>query len=275
VRKLEILAVLCIATGSTAAAAAEPSSWTGFNVGASVGFKSISNDWNTTELLARELGPAALGPFGLDPSDFDLNASSMRQHDYEQNSPQIGIFGGYDYQIGNSFVVGVLGDFSADFGSAQTAYIPGTANLLRGGPGAVPTDDSVKISSDWDLSLRARAGILVEPGTLLFASAGWAGQERTIKVDCTLTTTANTWCSNTGNQKTDSSETLSGWTVGVGVESLIGAHWSVRAEYRYADFGRDSETILTGGDPTPNGDAVRADIETTAHIVNIGIAYRF
>jgi opacity protein-like surface antigen len=61
----------------------------------------------------------------------------------------------------------------------------------------------------------------------------------------------------------------------MGVETMISEHWSVRAEYRYTDYGSDTESFLTGGTPTPNGDSVVAELGTTAHSFSIGIAYRF
>ena len=35
--------------------------------------------------------------------------------------------------------------------------------------------------------------------------------------------------------------TRAGWTLGGGVEYAVNPHWSVRGEYRYADFGRLGE----------------------------------
>jgi outer membrane immunogenic protein len=61
-----------------------------------------------------------------------------------------------------------------------------------------------------------------------------------------------------------------GWTVGAGLEGLIVPNWSLKAEYLYVDLGKHA--IFTG---TVLGGPVPQSFETTAHIVRVGLNYRF
>ena len=56
-----------------------------------------------------------------------------------------------------------------------------------------------------------------------------------------------------------------GFTIGGGAEVMIADRWSLRAEYLYADYGK--ETLTLGGVP------IRSDFET--HNLRFGFAYSF
>jgi outer membrane immunogenic protein len=60
-----------------------------------------------------------------------------------------------------------------------------------------------------------------------------------------------------------------GWTAGGGVEYAITDNWSVRAEYRYTDFGRVSDPLVAslGGDT--------ATTHLTDNRVQVGFSYKF
>jgi outer membrane immunogenic protein len=62
-----------------------------------------------------------------------------------------------------------------------------------------------------------------------------------------------------------------GWMVGLGVEHAFWDNVSAKIEYNYLDFGKKTETVTgTGGlvaDP--------ADIRLYAHLVKLGLNYRF
>ena len=76
---------------------------------------------------------------------------------------------------------------------------------------------------------------------------------------------------------TDSfSNTRVGWTVGGGLEYAITNNWSVRAEYRYTDFGSTNE-VLAHSYPGFNGDIVGAVLHArlTENRVQVGFSYKF
>jgi opacity protein-like surface antigen len=71
-----------------------------------------------------------------------------------------------------------------------------------------------------------RAGILLNDETLLYGGGGW--------------TLAHVEARNlTDNPFFQPVETFlaDGWTAGVGVERKLASNWSIRAEYRYTNFG--------------------------------------
>ena len=65
----------------------------------------------------------------------------------------------------------------------------------------------------------------------------------------------------------DYSETLTGWTVGGGVEYAFTDNLIGRVEYRYTDFGDAQSTI-----PLLPGNA---KVDLDSHTVRLGIAYKF
>lgn len=62
------------------------------------------------------------------------------------------------------------------------------------------------------------------------------------------------------------STTRAGWTVGAGVEYAIDNNWSVRAEYRYTDYGRFNVGFFPLGS---------ANTRFKENAVRVGVSYRF
>jgi outer membrane immunogenic protein len=66
------------------------------------------------------------------------------------------------------------------------------------------------------------------------------------------------------------SHTQAGWTIGGGIEYAVTGNWSIRAEYRYADFGHLA-------DPTPFafGFGSFVNHHETENAVRAGFSYKF
>jgi outer membrane immunogenic protein len=66
------------------------------------------------------------------------------------------------------------------------------------------------------------------------------------------------------------STTRTGWTIGGGIEYAVTGNWSIRAEYRYADFGHFA-------DPTPFafGFGSFVNHHETENAVRAGFSYKF
>ena len=63
-----------------------------------------------------------------------------------------------------------------------------------------------------------------------------------------------------------------GWMVGGGLEhALGGSNWSIKAEYNYNHFGKDSFDFC----PVGGGACVVAEVKQHIHLVKVGINYRF
>jgi outer membrane immunogenic protein len=160
--------------------------------------------------------------------------------------PIVGAHFGYNHQLGN-LVVGVEADANARFGSSDFFYQPMVS----------PFDELFipGLHLNGDASLRARLGVLLTSRTLVYATGGVAFGHVKTKGNITLDPTLNGW--------------QTGWTVGAGVEYAIDTNWSVRAEYRYTDYGTDR----TCAGFTSSTDCGSVDL--TDHKVAIGVSYRF
>ena len=66
------------------------------------------------------------------------------------------------------------------------------------------------------------------------------------------------------------SHTRTGWTVGGGIEYAVTGNWSIRAEYRYVDFGR-----FTDATPFTFGFGSFVNHHLTENAVRAGFSYKF
>jgi outer membrane immunogenic protein len=150
---------------------------------------------------------------------------------------------GYNYQV-NQWVLGIEG--SVDGTSISKTFIPGGAFGV-----------SYTTSAPIQGSIRGRLGLAWDR-VHLYATGGaaFAG------VDATYASALGT---------VSQSSTRVGWTVGGGIEYAVTNNWSVRAEYRYSDFGSYSHSpagVFIGGPATVNR-------HFTQNQVQVGFSYKF
>jgi outer membrane immunogenic protein len=275
------IAIAILAAAPAAAADMPPAppppavdNWTGLYAGVSIGGRFSDSNWTTTCLsqgapggagcpinLARN---AALFPLS---NPAGLSSATLRPS----------VYLGYNWQIGN-WVVGAEGDIAWGQSSNDMKGIPGAENLaLTGSPGA----DTATIKSTWDGSLRARAGLLVVPNVLLYATGGasWIHMEASAFCGSIRPTG---WCAGPvgpgSNLGTESGVTTTrvGWTAGAGAEALLWSNWLMRIEYRYADYGTLDFTLFPGAGACGAGcDTIAANATLTTHTVLVGFAYKF
>jgi outer membrane immunogenic protein len=150
------------------------------------------------------------------------------------------VFAGADYQFADQALVGVMGDLT-------WSGLSTTATTAVGGALATVTS---KENMAW--SLLARLGFLPTPSTLIYAAGGYTG--------ATFNTTASAVAGGT-SAVLSQDNSLSGWTVGPGVEMRISDGWSTRIEYRYTQFAQGS---TNGVSYQPSTQTVRA-----------GLSYKF
>jgi outer membrane immunogenic protein len=130
-------------------------------------------------------------------------------------------------------------------------------------PGTPNGDSRGETDSDFYTTLRGRVGVALDCW-LVYATGGGIGlnyTKRFIDDNAALP----------GSGLIDARDTDFNWgyTVGGGIERLIGKHWSVKAEYLYFKVGDDHFSGVTGG--TKYG----FDAETQGHIVRAGLNYKF
>lgn len=110
-------------------------------------------------------------------------------------------------------------------------------------------------------ALTGRIGFVTGP-TLLYAKGGIAFLNAEVNVDdgcfdapCGGSTLA-----------VNREESLTGWTIGGGIEHAVSANWTVKAEYMYYDFGTvDAEGI------TSDLETTRWQHDVTAHTLKFGV----
>ncbi|MBX9989720.1 outer membrane protein [Phreatobacter oligotrophus] len=141
-----------------------------------------------------------------------------------------GLTAGYNWQM-NSLVLGLEADLGlSGLRNATTAFCCFT-------------------NQKWDSSLRGRAGFAVDRA-LFFVTGGLAvsgiqAGEPGFSVGNTVT--------------------RAGWTVGAGVEGALTPNWTVKAEYRYADYGR---WVGYGG-------GLPHQVTLRSHSLRLGVNYLF
>ncbi|WP_244625992.1 outer membrane protein [Bradyrhizobium betae] len=234
-------------------------SWSGFYAGLSLGARWAANDWQTSD-IAPNFGAGTFVPTGGTGGAIESVAA------------RFGGYLGYNAQISRSWVAGVEADFGWADNKKTTSPVPGTAGLFFGTPLVGLPSGTVK--ETWDGSLRGRLGYLIGPATLVYGSGGVAWHRIELNANC-APVPGNSFCFNTPHNETYAS-TRVGWTVGGGVEHMIGGNWLARVDYRYADFGTWTQTFFTaGGVGIAFDDRFTARIKDRTHTATVGIAYRF
>jgi outer membrane immunogenic protein len=226
--------------------------WTGFYVGANVGWAGSTDTLKNT---GTDTGAGGFGTFlglGGIPGNVNMN--------------QTGFIGGgqigYNWQVWPNWVLGIEADLEGVNAKASNAFSspPGV------GLPAISTAYSRELDSLG--TVRGRLGYLWYPSLLFNGTGGLAYGQNKLASAATCPTLAPP-C-NTANQV---SNTSAGWTLGAGAEWKLAAAWSVRAEYLYVDFGSHSNTIsyTYGG----NVSTLTSTVRERDNIVRFGVNYMF
>jgi len=228
----------------------QPRNWTGLYLGASGGMRREHHTWTTNSFLGLAM---------MVPNSEAFNDTSAR----------FGGFLGYNLQLNSKVVAGIEADIAWGKTKSNTNLIPGTwVGLAPLFPG-LPTDTS-SFETAWDASLRARIGALIMPDTLVYLTGGMSWQRITAQATCDenfgLVCVS---ASHVDTQKT----TLTGWTFGAGVESILAGGWTGRIEYRYSQYGDFNHLFIpvTGCFCDGNLDTT---ISLSTHTFLAGIAHK-
>jgi outer membrane immunogenic protein len=277
-----IAALLCFATIGSAAAAEVPFSWTGFYVGGNIGYS-----WGRSATTVPLSDPVA-----------GILSSGSPRGDLD------GVIGGgqfgYNWQV-TSWVFGLEADIqgSGQNGSTTTSCAGGSAAgttlaALSGActtghvgdttpfnTAALPVTDNLSQKLEWFGTFRGRIGHTVTPTLFPYVTGGLAyGQVSTTDV---VSGTNITGPQNTNvvvltpvSGSFSSRSTRVGWTIGTGLEGVIGRNWTARIEYLYVDLGSVSGTFVTPIVTTSGAfltSSYRSHI--TDNILRVGINYKF
>lgn len=235
-------------------------SWTGFYAGASIGARVVDSTWTSTSVAPNLV---AAGTLSVDPNPIGS---------FDSAAARLGGYLGHDWLIAPTWIAGVEADVG--YANARDSRIPI--------PGTLQNDTVVvfsyinqpqgTVATTWDASLRGRIGYLITPDILVFAAPGVALQRIKIAAQCYASGGATDWC--TVPHDESFSKTRVGWTIGGGVERMIG-RWIARAEYRYADFGTVRHTFFNFDPAVPFDDRLTANVKVQTHTASFGLAYRF
>jgi opacity protein-like surface antigen len=199
-----------------------------------------------------------------------------------------GLHLGYNHQFDNRWVVGLEG--SVDGTDLSKHSILGVSNNAIFGNGCFNltfacfnygygASVDTKISSDVQGALRGRLGYAWN--RLLFYGAGGVAlanfnHQSNLSGAMPDSNPAN-WFTNPDSifyyaAGRDSSSLRLGWTLGGGLEYAINSNWSVRADYRYTDFGRIVEQPIANSD---GGEWFSGNRHIAQNQLQVGFSYRF
>jgi outer membrane immunogenic protein len=228
--------------------------WTGFYVGGNVGY-SWGNSDNSTTITRFNTGLPLPGTLnGTNTSSNNVN----------------GVIGGgqfgYNWQMQN-WLFGLEADIQ---GSGERGSSAITCLGCSDDNSPIVTNLTQRL--DWFGTVRGRIGGLVTPTVLLYGTGGLAYGE--VNVGGTASGNVNSLTvAIPGN-----SSTRAGWTLGAGVEGVIGGGWTAKLEYLYMDLG-----TVSGGPIPLTGILVPvrtvAGLSYSSHftdnIVRVGVNYHF
>ncbi|TPM35800.1 outer membrane beta-barrel protein [Mesorhizobium sp. B2-3-5] len=152
-----------------------------------------------------------------------------------------GVFGeltaGYDYMVSERFLLG--GFIDANFGNIGPSI-------------SVPGAD-IDLTDSYGFDVGLRAGYVLNPSTLGYVLGGYSWQH--FKLD-----------GSGGAEGLNFTENRSGYVLGVGMETVLRGNWTLKTEYRYANFG--DKSLIDFGGASLNG-------EPSTHTFHIAANYRF
>jgi outer membrane immunogenic protein len=230
-------------------------SWTGFYVGLGAGGRWVQSDVTTTAVTVGGAPGILNGP---PTQSFSTNSFRL--------SPYIG----YDWQLAPQWVVGIEGEWGFANKSSTVRGMPWSPGFANSGD----PRDTLALKTTWDASVLARAGYLITPTILGYVTAGPSWLHYSTTSTCLVSAGSCFAGAFTPNVITNSTSKL-GWTLGAGIEAMLGAGWYARAEYRYADFGSQSFSFARTAPSVPITDIDNYTVKPTTHVVTLGLAYKF
>ncbi|KQT66216.1 MULTISPECIES: outer membrane protein [unclassified Aureimonas] len=241
--------------------------WTGFYVGIQGGAAFNPEDPDALDISSTFGNDAviplnALGTLGTINGAFGPGRSSEFDESFAG-----GAHVGYDYQI-DQFVLGGIIDINAlDVSQSQTAF------------STTPAFYTAERSLDYLATARLRAGYAVTPTALAYVTGGLAYGE----VDYSFSSNSGAINAATPAQVFEDEDDF-GYTVGAGMEVMVAENVSFGAEYLYTNLGGDSFTRLNGGPFDGNGLAgvnlagstdFSSNGDFDFHTVTAKLSYRF
>jgi outer membrane immunogenic protein len=260
--------------------------WTGFYIGANVGYgwsdPSVNfspNDPTTTQLFAPN-GAVVPGGFGL--------GGALAPISFNTSGALGGLQLGYNWQLVRNWVVGFETDFDwSDINGSGSTSGPITGFALPPAPAFAETVDE---RVEWFGTVRARLGYLPANNLLAYVTGGFAYGR--VKHTGSYVNTGAGALSITGLPggfgvhcapgatcfAGSSSGTATGWTAGGGFEYALWNNFTLKAEYLYVSLESKSltQTALAASIPGETPASFNANYgRTVINVARIGLNYHF
>jgi outer membrane immunogenic protein len=239
-------------------------SWTGFYIGVNAGGAWGRSDTNSP--LANIVCPVCYIPSVVT----DINAQAHQR--VNTSGFTGGVQAGYNVQFG-SLVAGVEADYNAlNLKGTTTTSAPFTGFPVP--PGGVAPTYTNSVSTNWLFTGRGRLGFTPTNSLLLYGTGGVAFTN--FKYTHTYAEGVFPGTSS-GVEAATVTSNRAGYAVGGGLEYMLAANWSVKAEYLYMNFG----TINTGPapvifpGPTVGGSVFTHSANLAVNVARVGIDYHF
>lgn len=185
------------------------------------------------------------GNLGWRAANFDPVVNNLEIEGKTRHSAAIGGHVGYNFQVSPNIVLGV----EADMGYGKNKAAGPTVAV---GPGLLSSGASIA----WAGSVRGRLGY-TQDNWMLYGTGGFAF------ADLEATTSYSTL----GTIYTSKNDKWAGgYAVGGGVEYMVMPNITVRGEYLYSDYGRQTVSAPIGG---------QSSIDVTTHTARAGVSYKF
>lgn len=271
--KYIILSLSAACLLSSPAIAAETNPWNGFYIGGQAG-------WMQSDIKYKQQGDLGLN------SEYTYGFHTKGPYDANRFKDDLfsgGIYAGYNFALDKHWIVGVEGDialfktdernddaarFGAPYTQAELDWMKEACQQSYGcNPNIRPADRSYlvqqNVESKRSAALRGRIGYAAN-NYMVFAAAGVA----TARVNYNLVLDGGIVENRTS---LDDNRSLTGYTVGGGVEYALTRNLLFRTEYRYTDYGSESFSF----DSSYFTEKPTYDVDYKTHDVRLGVAYKF
>jgi hemoglobin/transferrin/lactoferrin receptor protein len=216
--------------------------WTGLYIGANAGYMSGSAKAADYQLVYSGINPQQPGDKTL--GDFTGKSG--------------GVQAGFNYQFANNLVVGLEGDFAWTDASYNTDTYLARREM---------TGFTAEVN--WMAMARARVGVAVDR-LFVYGAAGFAAADVDASEFLILKSRAGEV---TSSSYYSDNQTMTGWTVGAGVEYAMTRNWTLKGEYNFVNLDRGSFTNESQlGDLTATR-TWRGDLDIDQ--VRVGVNYKF
>ena len=243
--------------------------WTGFYIGGQVGY-----GW------------------GQNNVSFGDNFGDYGAFSYSTSGVIGGAHVGYNLQL-SQFVIGLEGDVDGtSLSKSYSGNLPFGTSLVGGGFLTAPLGGTVNVNVNHDIegSIRGRIGYAWDR-VLIYATGGVAfggfngnvsgnfpgGVYGVAPIPVGIAAAAIPLGTPFGpfGGSTSASTTRVGWTVGGGIEYAVTNNWSIRAEYRYTDFGHSTVYATSFYSPVLGASGAYFNRNFNENRVQVGFSYKF